>query len=81
MFSGVEVKLDDRFDSTAADDARRAKGDVVKTILAAHQSRNNEDRALVTEDGFADARDAGGNGETGVALKGSHYWASVAHGN
>jgi len=68
LFGGVEVKLDDRLDSTAAHDAGRAQTDIVKAVLASHQGRDDKDRALVTKDRFADTRDAGGDGEAGVAF-------------
>ena len=74
----VKVKFNYGFDSSTAYDARSAESDVVKAVLAAYKSGDDKDRALVAENGLADARDAGGDGEAGVSFEGSNHRTGVA---
>ena len=53
----------------------------MKTVLSGHQCGDDEDGALVTEDGFADARDASCDGKAGVPFEGSHHRTGVTHRN
>ena len=53
----------------------------MQAVLASHEGGDGEDGALVAEDGFADARDAGGDGEAGVALEVGYNGSRRANGD
>jgi hypothetical protein len=53
----------------------------VKAVLACHKSGDDEDGALIAEDGFTDACDAGSDGKTSVPFESSHHRTGVAYSN
>jgi hypothetical protein len=81
LFSFIQVKFDDRFDSAATHDAGSAESHIAQPILTRHQGRNDQHGAFVVEDGLADSRDAGGYGKAGIALEERNCGTGIADGN
>jgi hypothetical protein len=78
-FAGLALlRILSKLDAAVPYDAWRAQGDVVETVLAVHEGRDNDDRTLITENCLADARDTGCDGEAGVAFEAGDLRAGVA---
>ena len=72
LLGGVEAQFDDGLDAVFIDHAGRTDADVMKTVLAGHEGRDDEDGTLVARDGLADADRAGRDCEARVAFEGDN---------
>ena len=79
LFRRIEAQRQYGLDAGLAHNARGAETDLLETILARHEGRDEKDGAFVAQNSFADAGDAGGNRKAGIAFEGKDLGTRAPH--